>query len=66
MEKKIAKTDMTYCVNNKCKQKEDCFRYKGNYYFDGSLFYSFDEFAEDYCNKGVSNEFTRITRTNNK
>ena len=54
MKKKIAKTDITYCVNNKCSQKEECFRYTGHYYFDGNKYYSFCELEEDFCDKGVN------------
>ena len=54
MEKKIAKTDITYCVNDSCSQKENCFRYIDKYNFDKNKDYSFGIFWEDYCNKGVN------------
>ena len=47
--KPIAKTDYTYCVNDKCKQKEFCARYEGNYIMHKHTLYSFCKLDEKNC-----------------
>ena len=62
MEKKLAKTDMTYCTNYECSQKEECCRYEENYYFKSGN-YSFCEFEESICRMGVEEAKTILEAT---
>ena len=41
---KIADTDTTYCINEKCTKK--CWRYKDNWYFEKDTNYRFIEKCE--------------------
>jgi len=41
---KIADTDTTYCINEKCAKK--CWRYKDNWYFEKDINYWFIEKCE--------------------
>ncbi len=54
--KPIAKTDYTYCVNDKCKEKDYCARYSGNYNFDENRLYSFCNFNLDNCIESEKNK----------
>ena len=49
MEKKIAHTDMTYCINTNCENKEECFRWYENYIFENDTPHSFCRFDENNC-----------------
>ena len=49
----IAKTDYTYCVNDKCKDKDICARYHKIYQFEQDRLYSFCNFNEKTCVEGT-------------
>lgn len=44
MDKKIAKTDITYCINKECTNK--CWRHEDNFEFDNNKNYSWMEKCE--------------------
>lgn len=46
MKKEFAKTNITYCINNKCKKREGCFRNFNNYLSnkEDNMNYSFSFF----------------------
>ena len=47
-EKPFAKTDVTYCMNEKCETKEECFRYYEHYRYKNINNHSFILKCEEY------------------
>lgn len=47
MKKEVAKTNITYCINNKCKNRAGCFRNFNNYLSnkEDNMNYSFSFFV---------------------
>lgn len=54
----MPKRDITYCTNNKCSQKNDCFRWQGHWKFPND-YYEFSEFIEEECIKGIAKNYIK-------
>ena len=56
MNKVLASTDKTYCVNKNCKSKDECLRNQTKYNFKENELYSFCYFNKE--NKDKCNDMT--------